>query len=80
MNEEIFLKIRAIIANQFLADPESITPVTSAIDVDGWDSVSHTMLILEIEERLGILLPSEDVGSLETVADLAALVERRMRE
>ncbi|MDG3442654.1 acyl carrier protein [Nitrospirillum amazonense] len=80
MSLETFLKVRSIIANYFLTSPQDIMPETSAVDIDGWDSVSHTMLILEIEERLGILLPQEDVGSLETVADLVALIERRTQE
>lgn len=44
------------------------------------DSVGLTILAVEIENRYRIKLSEADATALRTVADLCALVQRRVRE
>lgn len=50
---------------------------TTARDVDGWDSLAHIRLLLAIERKFQIKFSALEVGSLQTVGDLASLVERK---
>jgi acyl carrier protein len=51
-----------------------ITPELTAMDVPGWNSFRQIEIIIEIEERYGIRLESEDVDHLENVGDLADVI------
>lgn len=75
MNESTFNKIVDIISQHFMVPREAISAETTALDIDGWDSVSHTMLILEIEEQLGVSIPPEKIGKLKNVGDLVDAVD-----
>ena len=54
-----------------------LTPETSANDVDGWDSLAHIRLVVSIENELALRFTAEEVSSLKTIGDLAALVRRK---
>lgn len=58
-------------------DEIKVTPDLSAKDVDGWDSISHIRLILTIEKRFNIKFSTSEIGKLENVGELAALVKER---
>ncbi len=77
MNEtEIFLRIRSTVAATFHLIPETlVTRETTSATVDGWDSLSHAILIMNIEDAFGIELPFEAVSELANVGELADLVE-----
>ncbi|MGB8264805.1 MAG: acyl carrier protein [Candidatus Velthaea sp.] len=67
------LVIDAVVSTFRVKDPAPIGAATTAQDVDGWDSLSHTMLLMKIEELLGCELPLERVYSAENVGDLIAI-------
>jgi acyl carrier protein len=72
--EQILTGIAEILARHFRIDPRSVGRETSAYDVDGWDSVSHVYVMLDVESRFGVKAPADRVFSLENVGDLADLV------
>lgn len=67
--------LRSVIAEEFEFDVNSIGRSTTAHDVPGWDSVSHTLLMLRVEDTFAIRLPEERVFGLDNVGDLVDLVE-----
>jgi len=73
-HDEILQKIREVLAHQFGVVPAAITRETVALDVDGWDSVSHVHVMLEIERRFGLQLPEERIFDLDNVGALVDLV------
>ena len=52
---------------------EEITPDSRLKNDLGLDSISLFTLISEFEERFGIQIPDEDLNSIYTVKDVAAL-------
>lgn len=50
----------------------------TADDIEGWDSVSHIVLIYAIEDGFGIKFSSRDLEQLTCVGDLIDIVTRRM--
>lgn len=51
-----------------------VTRSTSSADVDGWDSLSHSLFILAIEEEFGVDLPLDKTFELQDVGELADLL------
>lgn len=67
----MFPKVRAVVAETFGCKPESITETTVAEDVDGWDSLRHTILMVRLQRALGISIPESVAAESATVGDLA---------
>ena len=68
-------RMQAVMRTVFMDDALVVGPRTTALDVDGWDSLSHSMLMLELESAFGIELDPERVGRCADVGELAALIE-----
>lgn len=65
--------IRDQISRMFDVPPDSVTEETMAADIDGWDSLSHTILLLNIERALGRKLPIDDTTEARNVGELARI-------
>lgn len=52
-----------------------ITRDTTALDVDGWDSLTHTILLLRLETSFEIRLPFERVATVANVGELADVIQ-----
>jgi acyl carrier protein len=46
----------------------------TASDIEGWDSMAHLRLILAIEQRFGVRLPSTKIAGLKNVGDVIDLI------
>ena len=64
-----------LVAQVFNADPAKIRRSTQARDVTGWDSISHALLIMKIEESFGVEFSDEEIY---TLPDVGALYDRTM--
>ncbi len=53
-------------------------PDTTAEDVEGWDSMNHIFLVVEIEKHFGIKFQTAEMEELKNVGELAALVQQRL--
>ncbi len=65
-----------VIAKVFRVKSDQIDADTTAADVNGWDSLSHTFLISAIEERFGIQFDPYVVQDFTCVGDMVAAVDR----
>lgn len=73
-DQDIAQRVRATIAEQFGVSADKISRQTTALDVDGWDSVTHVYLMLEIERRFGLKVPDDRVFTMDSVGDLIDLL------
>ena len=78
-NDEILAEVGDIIRTTFRCPGVEVTRETSAIDIDGWDSLSHTNLIMEVERKFAIQLPVERMFDLADVGELVDLVAEVLR-
>jgi acyl carrier protein len=74
---QIYARLTEIFEDVFDDDSIHVTPELSAKDVDGWDSVTHIRLILTVERAFKIKLVTSEIGKLENVGDLVALIKAR---
>jgi len=68
-------RVAGVIRETFGVDDIDVTPETVAEDVPGWDSLSHTILILSLEEAFGIELPADTRG-FANLGELVATIDR----
>ncbi len=73
-SEAIFSQTATIIRDTIQCGPVPISRTTRAMDVRGWDSLSHTMILMNLEEGFGIQLQMDRVLRLGTVGDLVDLI------
>lgn len=76
-------EIRGYVAEALLPGegPEAVGPDVNLLDSGILDSVALVSMILHLEQRYGISLAREEIvpEHFGTVADIAALVERKQR-
>lgn len=54
------------------------SPDLTAVQVDGWDSLSHLLIITSIEKEFGIRFKLKELNSLKNVAALVTLVKEKL--
>ena len=74
MSDPLIDRFAAVIVETFGDDDVVVTRETVAEDVSGWDSLSHTILILALEDEFGIKLPGEAKG-FANVGELVDAIE-----
>ena len=72
---EVLDKVVAVVRKTFrIPDGVRIDEQTTSADVQGWDSLSHAVLIMNVEEAFGIDLPLDRVYALNDIGDLVNLI------
>lgn len=56
---------------------EDLSMETRREEIPGWDSMGSLLLMADLDEVHGIQLSEEDLAGLETLGDIAALIESR---
>ena len=74
---QIYARLAKVFEGVFDEDSIEITPGLSAKDVDGWDSLTHIRLMLTIERDFKIKFSTAEIGKLENVGALVALIKAR---
>jgi acyl carrier protein len=74
---QIYARLEDIFHDVFDEDSIKLTPLLSAKDVDGWDSLTHIRLILTVEKAFNIKFSTSEIGRLKDVGDLVALVQKK---
>ncbi|MDD6061776.1 MAG: phosphopantetheine-binding protein [Oscillospiraceae bacterium] len=70
-------KIIALVAQQFTVDEDELSEDTAFADLDA-EELDITDLVYAVEDEFEIDISEEQANALETIADLADLVEAAM--
>jgi acyl carrier protein len=73
-SEEIVNKLTAIFRKVFNNDSLILTNTMTANDVDHWDSLSHMLLITEIENEFSIKFRLKDLNKMKNVGDMIEII------
>jgi acyl carrier protein len=58
----------------FPSDPSQICREATAADVDGWDSLAHTVLMVRLEKRLGMRISERVAAKAGSIGELIDLL------
>ena len=76
--EQIFQKLKEIIADKLGLSEEEITLEANFIDDLGADSLYLNEIVYDIEEEFGIKVPGEDFEVLKTVNQAVSYIAEKM--
>ncbi len=76
--ELIFEKIRQAFSKVLEHQNFELNELTTANDIDGWDSITHMMIINEIEALFSIKFQLMDLMNMENVGDLVQVIEKEV--
>ena len=71
----VFEKLRALLAEQLLLDPEEITMDTDILQDLGADSLDVMEVMMGLEEAFNLVIVDETLNELHTVRDVVAFIE-----
>ena len=76
MSEELFDKMKKLIADRLEIDESKITPKASFREDLGADSLDTYELVYAMEEELGVTIPDEKANEFETVGDALEFLKK----
>ncbi|MDO7171363.1 acyl carrier protein [Mariniflexile sp. AS56] len=74
----IIEKIKITLTHVLGHENFELTDDLTAKDVDGWDSLSHMMIITKIEEEFKITFKLRDLNKLNNMGSLISLVQSKL--
>jgi acyl carrier protein len=77
-SESLIERLEEVFRETFQDDEIRITRETRATDVEGWDSLMHVTLILNVENAFRVRFRSGEVAALENVGALLDLIAARL--
>ena len=73
-------KIKAIICDQLMVNPEEVNDESSFVEDLGADSLDTVELIMEFEDEFGIEISDEQAEQISTVAEAVAYLEKLLAD
>jgi acyl carrier protein len=75
---EIYAELNTVFRQVLEDDSIELTPTTTAEDVEGWDSMNHIFIVVELEKRFGVKFHAAEMEELKNVGELATLVKQKL--
>lgn len=72
----IFETVKSMIAKQLKADESTITRETRLIDDLKADSANVMVMIMDLEDKFGIMVEDDQIMRLRTVGDVVDYIEK----
>lgn len=77
MNDNVWNDLTAIFRESLDNDSLTLTETTTAKDVEGWDSITHVLIVVAVEKKFRVKFTAGEIQQLKNVGDLAALIRRK---
>ena len=74
MDEELYDKIKDVVAEQLNVEADEIHEDSSFVDDLGADSLDLVELVMALEDNFDMKIPDEDVESIKTVGDAVTYI------
>ncbi|MEY4353989.1 MAG: Acyl carrier protein [Cyanobacteriota bacterium] len=75
--DEIFEKVRAIVAEQLSVDPNDVKPESNFQNDLGADSLDTVELVMALEEHFDIEIPDEAAEGITTVGEAVKYIHEK---
>ena len=71
-------ELTKVFREYFEDDEIVLTPETTSADIDGWDLLSHALLMATVENKLKIEFTQRELLSFDNVGDLVRTIEKKL--
>jgi acyl carrier protein len=71
---QIIEQVKNILKSVLNHDNFEMTETLSAADVDGWDSLTHMMIIAEVEKTFSITFKLKELNKMKDLGDMVDLI------
>ncbi|AFY78209.1 MAG: acyl carrier protein [Hydrococcus sp. C42_A2020_068] len=78
MNQEVFEKVKKIVAEQLEVNPDDVKPESSFANDLGADSLDTVELVMALEEEFNIEIPDEVAEQIDTVAKAVEHISQKI--
>ena len=72
----VFETVRAMIAKQLKADESKITRETRLVEDLKADSANVMVMIMDLEDKFGIMVENDQIMKMKTVGDVVDYIEK----
>lgn len=72
----VFEGVKAMIAKQLKADPATITRETRLVEDLKADSANVMVMIMDLEDKFGIMVEDDQIMKMKTVGDVVDYIEK----
>ncbi len=76
--EEIVKELTPVFRKVLNDEKLVLTDELNALDVENWDSLSHMLLIAEIETKFAIKFRLKDLNKMANVGDMIAIISSKL--
>lgn len=76
--EEVFEKLNEIFRNNFDDESINLTDLTSAEDIEDWDSLEQINLVVAIQDSFHIKFNIEEVNSMGNVGEMVDYILKKL--
>ncbi len=70
-------KLAGVFRDVFDDDELVLSRQTTAADIEGWDSLMHVTLMVNVEKAFGMRFTSSQVAAMKNVGELVDLINKR---
>ena len=78
--DAIYARLQDIFRAVLMDNAVTLTPETSAKDLEAWNSLTHVTVMVEAERAFEIRFTSSEITDWKNVGELAQLIEGRLRQ
>lgn len=80
MNNDLLNQIELVLKKVFHSNEISITELTTAKDIHGWDSLTHMTVIAELEEHFAIQFTFDEVSDFNCIGDIMQAITEKLNQ
>ena len=77
MNDELWNDLTEVFRTFLDSDELTLTETTTAADVEGWDSITHVLIVAAVEKKFRVKFTAAEIQRLENAGQLAALIRSK---
>jgi acyl carrier protein len=77
MNENLWNDLTAIFRDALDNESLTLTEASTAKDVEGWDSITHVLIVVAVEKKFQVKFTAGEIQQLQNVGELAALIRSK---
>lgn len=76
--KEIFERLNEVFRDCFDDEEIIVTETTTSADIEGWDSLEHINLIVDVEQEFGIKFDMGSIVTMKNVGEMADIIAEKL--